>query len=236
MRVIAISDLHGYLPNLGSVEADLLLIAGDLVPDQWNPQFKDGVTFKQQAHWLRGEFAEWVEAQPYEHVIMIAGNHDVLIEQNPKLMKQVPGIYLQDETVEIDGYKIHGSPWAPQFGNWAFMKKDANLVEEWDKIPHDVDILMTHGPVWGKADFANDYAYDPKTGEMVAVGQIHVGSSTLAHKLEYGEYPNLKLVVFGHIHPAYGKVEENGVTYANVTYVNNHYQPTNKPMFFELTK
>lgn len=234
MRVLAISDIHGWLPKLRG-EYDVLLVAGDIVPDEWNPEYTDDPpSIAEQASWIRGSFSDWCESAPAKHVVVIAGNHDIPLMRNPGLMDDVACIYLQDESIEIDGKIIHGSPWTPTFGSWAFMKKDAELAEEWDKIPQDVDILMTHGPAWGKCDEATAFAYDPKQKLMLPNGFDHVGSSSLAYKLEYGMYPNLALHVFGHIHPAYGIITEGSRTYANVSYVNSGYQPANKPRFFEV--
>jgi hypothetical protein len=28
--------------------------------------------------------------------------------------------YIQDELIEVEGLRIYGSPWQPEFGGWAF--------------------------------------------------------------------------------------------------------------------
>lgn len=224
MRILAISDIHGYLPNLGSVEADVLIVAGDLVPDGFNPTYAaHDEPPKYKAKWLRTHFAEWLNTQNIKYKVVIAGNHDLVLMQNPGIMQDIPCVYLQGDTVEIDGIKFHGSPWTPTFGNWAFMKSDSALTEEWDKIPEDTDVLITHGPPYGYCDTTDPFW-----------GGEHVGSQTLTNKLLYGNYKNLKLHVFGHIHPAYGKISLGDRTFANVTLVNNKYEPVNQPMFFEV--
>lgn len=224
MRVLAISDLHGWLPKI-TVEADVLLVAGDLVPDGFNPEFREYDSKNLKGFWLKNAFSDWCEAAPVKEVIVIAGNHDIVIMNNPGLMKDVNCIYLQDETIERDGLKIHGSPWTPTFGNWAFMKSEKSLVDEWEKIPEDVDILMVHGPANGLVDQTSKFW-----------GAEHVGSTSMRNRIDYGAFPNLKLFVCGHIHPAYGKVEHNGTTFANVSTVNEEYKQVNNPMFFEVTK
>lgn len=228
-RIGALSDIHGYLPEV-TTEVDIFLIPGDLVPDEWNPQYAEveKITKSMQGHWLKNGFSDWCENLPAKHVVVIAGNHDAVIMGNPGLMQDVSCIYLQDETIELEGLKIYGAPWTPKFGSWAFMQEDPNLAEKWDRIPEDVDILMTHGPAYGILD---------QTDEKY--GSEHVGSASLRNKLDYGAFPNLKLHVFGHIHPAYGRQElerDNGdpITFANVTHVTPDYVSQNEPMVFDL--
>ena len=56
--------------------------------------------------------------------------------------------------IELDcGIKIWGSPYTPEFNNWAFPLKTEEAKQElWQQIPNDIDILMTHGPPKGILD------------------------------------------------------------------------------------
>lgn len=59
-------------------------------------------------------------------------------------------IYLEDQSVEINGVKIYGSPWQPLYHDWAFqLEKGEQIKRMWDLIPPDVDVLLTHGPPTG---------------------------------------------------------------------------------------
>jgi len=55
---------------------------------------------------------------------------------------------LYNEMIELDcGIKIWGSPYTPEFNNWAFSLKTEEAKQEmWKTIPNNIDILMTHGP------------------------------------------------------------------------------------------
>lgn len=222
MRFLAISDLHGFLPQI-EVESDVLLVAGDLVPDNFIGQ--EWHSKSAQGYWLKNTFSDWCEKAPAKHVVVIAGNHDIVIMNNPGIMKDVNCTYLQDEATEIEGFKIHGTPWTPTFGNWAFMKKDENLFDRWNKIDDDTDILISHGPPKGFCDGVEAWVL----GNYEAAG-----SQTLRDKVS--GMSNLKLNVFGHIHEGYGKVDHFGKVFANVSHVNSNYDPVNNPMFFEVTK
>lgn len=58
--------------------------------------------------------------------------------------------YLMDSACKVEGYLIYGSPWQPEYYDWAF-----NL-QEWVATqaslgchPNATDILITHGPALG---------------------------------------------------------------------------------------
>ena len=66
--VVAISDLHGNLPE-DLPGGDVLVIGGDVCPIADHE-----VGF--QARWMVDELYPWIEALPHPEVIWIAGNHD----------------------------------------------------------------------------------------------------------------------------------------------------------------
>jgi Icc-related predicted phosphoesterase len=210
MRIVATSDFHGNLPTIP--ECDLLLIAGDICPVQNHER-------RYQADWLRHELNPWLKEQPAKEIVAVGGNHDFVLNDSFKF-KELAWHLVYNEIVEVEGAKIFGSPMSPRFGNWAFMAPEDRLLDEWDKIPNDVDILMVHGPAYGFGDYC--YSGD------------HAGSTSLRNKLEYFDYPDLKLFVFGHIHEGYGVGDDLGFTWANVSHVNENYAPVNEPMVFEI--
>lgn len=210
MRVAAISDLHGFLPEIPG--CDVLLIAGDVCP-------VDDHALDYQRRWLEGPFAGWLRGLEAGAVVGIGGNHDFIAQSDPDLMRGLPWTYLFDETVDIEGLRIHGSPWTPTFMDWAFMLDDAELTAVWELIPSDVDVLMTHGPPFGFGD--------------LAVHGLHCGSETLIEKLP--RLGRLKLHAFGHIHEAYGARDTLGpAILANVSYVDFDYRPAQPATVFAL--
>jgi Icc-related predicted phosphoesterase len=216
MKLIATSDLHGFLPEIP--ECDILLIGGDVTPiHNHNRKF--------QADWLREDFCPWLKSVPAKSVVWTAGNHDfVLQDMSPKKRDTIGGIYLDSEHVVIDGLKIWGSAMSPTFGNWAFMRDDAVLFDIWETIPADTEIIIVHGPPHGYGDLTQGW---------MGSAPENVGSKTLRNRMR--ELNNLKLVVTGHIHPAYGTYTTlNGVTVLNVSHVNEQYDPVNPVMVFEL--
>jgi Icc-related predicted phosphoesterase len=209
LNIVATSDLHGTLPEIP--ECDLLLIAGDICP------FDMSHEVHAQADWLKWRFAPWLKSVPAKHIVGIAGNHDFALQRyGPRLGNSLPWTYLQDSSIVIDGVKIHGTPWVPTFHDWAFMKEDPALVDHWDMIPSNTDILMVHGPPRDILDIEGR-------------NTTRVGSGSLRTHLTYREWSKLQLVVFGHIHHSYGSERVDGVLYTNVAHMNEVYDPVNPP-------
>lgn len=204
LRVCAVSDLHGMLPDTPA--CDLLLIAGDLT---WHP------SPEAERAWMNGPFRRWLEDRDADCIIGVAGNHDFYAEQNPAFMRSLPWVYLSDETHRYAGHVIHGSPWSNWFGDWAFMGDERELASRADLIPDDTTILVTHGPPNG-------------IGDYVLRGE-HVGANAFSERAL--SLPNLKLHVFGHIHEARGEWRQNGTTFANVSHVDLRYEPHDRPPF-----
>jgi hypothetical protein len=209
-RVVATADLHGYLPEVPP--CDLLLVAGDACPINSH-------ALDYQRRFLEGPFADWLGRVEAGAIVGIAGNHDFVAEAEPALMQSLPWTYLCDESTVVDGLKVHGSPWVPTFGRWAFMRDDSELEPVWARIPDDADVLITHGPPLDHGDLI----VDGRRG----------GSATLARRLP--ELARLRLHAFGHIHESGGSLDRIGeARVANVSHVDFDYRPALAPVVFEL--
>lgn len=144
MKIVAISDLHGRTPKLES--GDVLVIAGDSLA---RGKMQELMNFE---NWLS------IIKHKYGNIIVIPGNHDWVMESDPTLSKEIlkSATLLINEEVIINGVKFYGSPTTPMFRNWAFMQYEEDRKCTWDKIPTDVDVLITHGPVKGILDKCAD--------------------------------------------------------------------------------
>jgi Icc-related predicted phosphoesterase len=199
MKIVAISDMHGYLPHIPP--CDVLCIAGDVCCHGQSPV---------QRNWLLNHLAPWLREVPAQRIVACAGNHDWALIDPPDL----PWELLTDRSITIGGLKFHGSPWQPVFGNWAFNARPESLTAKFSAIPEDVDVLVTHGPPFG-------------IGDAVAP-DAHVGSKELSDRV--AQLTSLKLHVFGHIHEGRGVYGR----FANVTLLNEYYEPVYFPMEFEI--
>ncbi len=71
-------------------------------------------------------------------------------EQKEKISTAKDVIYLEDSETTINGIRIWGSPWQPEFGGWAFnLPRGEECLEKWEMIPEGIDVLITHGPPIG---------------------------------------------------------------------------------------
>lgn len=195
MKIVCISDMHGN--RIVLPDGDMVICAGDMTIFGHTGQI---ITF-----------LKWFSGLPHKYKIFIAGNHDKLFQKNPALIKSLlldyPNlIYLEDSAIEIEGVKIYGSPWTPRFMNWAFMYEPSKANKHWDRIPPDTNILITHGPPYGILDLSY-------------YGGVanHAGCKSLLKKLD--DLKDLKLHVFGHIHPGRGELY-NGKTFINASVMN----------------
>lgn len=150
-------------------------------------------------------FADWYAALPHKHKILIAGNHDWVFQEAPEIARQVceqRGIhYLCDQAITIDGWKFYGSPWTPQFCNWAYMlPRGQALAQKWAHIHDDTDVLITHGPPYGHGDKA-------PPNRVVGCRELLERVCQVAPKLH----------LFGHIHEGFGFTRSDDV---NTLFVN----------------
>ena len=208
MKIIAISDTHGKHEAVQLPSGDLLIHAGDIS--------RRGDESEVVA------FLDWFSAQPFKHKIFIAGNHDFFFEKNSREVIEsiIPSgiIYLNDSGVEIEGFRVWGSPISPFFFNWAFnRRRGAPIRAHWDLIPKDTDILITHGPAFGLFDLTES--------------KVRAGCEDLKMVIDL---IRPRAHICGHIHEGFGMREVNGTIYINASVLNARYQLVNPPVEFEL--
>ena len=73
MRIVALSDLHGFLPDIPP--CDLLIVAGDVCPDRFGPFMAVHDPYQQQA-WFDRTVRPWLAAASATHKLLTWGNHD----------------------------------------------------------------------------------------------------------------------------------------------------------------
>lgn len=210
-KIVLLSDTHNLHKQIKTVpEGDILIHAGD---------FSGQGTLSE----TKG-FLHWFNQLPHQHKLFISGNHDWMAERNPQLFKSLleeyPDLtYLHETSVNIDGLSIYGSPYTPEFCNWAFNIKRGNLTHYWNKIPSNTNILVTHCPPFQVLDY-------------ISPQKEHAGCSELAYKLQ--DLKNLKIHVFGHIHEGYGMKVINNTHFVNASICTGNYKPINLPLIIDL--
>lgn len=220
MKIIALSDLHGTLPQLE--KCDVVIIAGDIVDlfCQYDRQMS--------WDWWTQNFLLWAKNLDCQKVIFIPGNHDFLNEREFTDLSQIGYNgdkikYLAPNELYIyNDIKFYGFPWIPNLKNWAFYKDDINLYHECQKVPKNVDILISHCP--------------PDVGNVATVDKRHGSKnfgSFILTKLIEDKSP--KYFICGHIHSG-SKIpyKYNDTTIINVSIKDEDYDFVYNPYIFEI--
>jgi len=227
MKIVAISDTHCSHEALTIPPCDVLIHAGD---STWQGRFFE----------VR-DFLYWMERQPATHKIVIAGNHELTLDQshvkyNPTIREMLLGTckdsihYLENASVVIDGVKFYGTPWTPWFHSWAFNGIDDGvppytnnpyLRDIFGKVDDDTNVLICHGPCYGLVDEGGHGNADER-----------LGSVALLRKSQ--SLKQVRLIVGGHIHEARGVKMSEDKMYANVASLDRDYKTIRPPMIFNL--
>ena len=229
MKLIAISDLHGNLPVIEE-NANILIIAGDISP--LNIQGNKPKMIK----WLKTKFIDWINSLNVEKVYLIAGNHDWVFENCSDslivelcMLSNSKLVYLCNQEIEYydsDGkkWKIFGTPYCHQFGNWAFMRDDDTLEELYKDIPKNIDILISHDAPYGCSDICFEDVYWR--------GEKHIGCVPL-RDIILERSP--KMVFHGHLHSSNHEIEILGKSKViNCSLLNENYELVYEPLVIEV--
>lgn len=234
IRFVCLSDTHSRIENTSFYvpPGDVLIHAGDFT--------MIGLPQAIEA------FNTYLGKLPHKVKVVIAGNHDLTFDQemvrtdrdhlamfgveedfeefmakkNITAVKELLTncIYLEDASVSIHGIKIYGSPWQPTFGNWGFnLPRGQTILDKWNMIPADTDILVTHGPPIGHGDLCFD-------------GQ-RVGCVDLLTTIQQRVRPIYH--IFGHIHEGYGVTSDGNTTYINASTCTLRYKSNNQAIVFD---
>jgi hypothetical protein len=229
LRVVCISDTHGRHEKMMHEipDGDVLIHAGD---------FTNTGRMKNSAR-----FCTWFASMPHPRKILIAGNHDTTMhqvyyeetgwqkfhryERAPdveirRLVRNHPGFtYLEDSGCAIGGYTFWGSPWQPEFCDWAFnLPRGEACDEKWRQIPSGTDVLITHGPALGHGDLCNG---GQRAGCVNLLAQITDRIKPRYH-------------VAGHVHEGFGATTNGATTFVNASTCDFAYAPKHVAVVFDL--
>ena len=154
VRIVHISDTHTKHAKLQDKipAGDILIHSGDFFSNSIRRHIFKESDFLQEI----SELNRFFSGLPHKYKIFVAGNHDLNFDGQPleRIQKLLTSaIYLQDSGCIIHGIKFYGSPWsALRSKSFArgFSRQWRHLDSQWETIPSDTDVLITHVPPWGE--------------------------------------------------------------------------------------
>lgn len=172
-------------PNTSLPPGDVLVHAGDLTNKGTVAEIQDQI--------------DWLASLPYEHKIVICGNHDSFFDPRSRRKEDLDKtldwrdvIYLQHSGVQLDfptresrQLCFFGAPQVPQCGGKEFAFQYQRVDDAWSgTIPLETDVLITHTPPRHHLDLP-----------------IGMGCNSLLEEV-WRVRPRAHL--FGHVHAGYG--------------------------------
>ena len=183
LRLVIVSDTHRSY-KMPIPDGDVLVHAGD-------------------SEWSGSRMDKWASGLNHPYKLAICGNMDFSMQKTAEGMQNVT--YLQDSSVVISGVKFYGSPWTPKFTGVFQLTSKSQAEDVWNKVPHDVDVLITHGPPSTKLDI---------TSRGLEVGDDVLLAAVTSIKP--------RVHCFGHIHESYGTTQTDDTLFCNAAVYNNH--------------
>lgn len=166
VRIVCISDSHGQHRKLDLPKGDILIHAGDFTKFGNIEDAKD--------------FNTWLGELPFEHKIVVNGNHESNAEWQPQAAELLSNAcFLKYSSTSVKGLSIHGTDFC-----WP-MKTESPYYA---KIPRGTDVVIAHGPAKGLVD--GDMGCNAL---LWAMGRVRP-----------------RLVISGHIHEAHGQCNGRG--------------------------
>lgn len=237
LRFVCISDTHERELELESSipNGDVLIHTGDFTASTSAvEQVKNFNTFLGK---IKSKF---------KYIVCISGNHDYALDKKfyktltPEMSaaKNLGSFYLtnathylEHEQCTIEGIKIFGTP----FGNYhkmAFGLSSGERRVQFSKIPADIDILLTHVPMYSILDLAYDSRAKGgvvcETCKIKHLMRAHWGCEYLKQEVVSRIQPRVH--VHGHVHDHYGHEVINQTVVINAA---SDWRPIRKPVVFD---
>lgn len=219
IRIVCMSDTHSRFKYPFKIpKGDIFIHAGDFTK---TGALKEVI-----------DFNDWIGTLPHQHKLVIAGNHELSFDQEKEqtdCSRSIESIndvknrltnctYLEDKSISLHGINFYGTPWQPEFRGWAFnVPRGQQCLDKWNKIPSDVDVLISHGPPIGH-------------GDLTVRGE-RTGCVELLTTIQKRVKP--KYHIFGHIHEGYGVTTDGVTKFINASTCNVSYNPMNLPIVFD---
>ena len=207
LTIVLISDTHDMHREVEIPKGDLLIHAGDFTMNSMSAE-------------KLIDFNDWLGELPHAFRVVIPGNHDFVVEEPSRRQLITNATLLINESIEIMGLKVWGSPTTPLLGEAFGVVSDTDRAKLYSRIPADTDVLVTHGPPYGILDQAPGAEYHAGCQQLLAaVRRI----KPMLH-------------IFGHVHAGYGTFSTPDTLFVNAALPGKDYDLSNPPHVFRLLR
>ena len=230
IKVMALSDMHGMLPDLRDHPVDLVLIAGDIAPEYTDYNADIAIS------WYTREFYRWCKSYVLaQKVFFILGSHDHALENfYPMLWEtfhsnemKVQFLHNEIKIFRKEGRElsVYGTEYNLNNGNHSFSKTDRELNKIYMKNNEFVDIVLSHEAPYGFSDTNNQT-------EAAGYQGVHHGSQALRRYIQRMEP---EVVIHRKYHSAtHFKEKLQDTDIYNVCLMDENHELTFKPLIFEI--
>lgn len=230
IKIMAMSDMHGLLPDLREQPVDLVLIAGDIAPEYTEHNADIAL------EWYTREFYKWCKwFVNTDKIFFILGSHDYSLENYYPMLYETFGKHankVQFLHNEIRIYRkgdreisVYGTEYNVANRQYAFSRTDKELLKIYMKNNNYIDIVMSHEAPYGSGD-------TNQQSDNEFESNIHHGSQSLK---KYIQRMEPEILVHGKYHSGSHFKNKIGCTDVyNVCLMDENNQLTYKPLIFEI--
>jgi Icc-related predicted phosphoesterase len=203
-----LSDTHELHRDLDVPHGDILIHAGDL-------------SMMSRSLSAIEDLNDWLGELPHSFKICVPGNHDYWLEKNPSRRSLLSNAtILVNETIKIHRLKVWGSPVTPLLDGAFGISSAVDRRQLYSQIPEDTDIVVSHGPPYGILDGDFESGFHSGCREVLdAIMRIKP-----------------KLVVFGHVHGAYGLFQTDETTFVNAALFDAYGDLSKTPIVLKMSR
>lgn len=222
MKTLIASDIHSNIDVLMAInkkikeeQVEVLILGGDILSGSHPQMHQEPSSITLGFLEVFYELLNQLEIPIY----ITPGNHDTYPFDLWKGRNHISVVI--DDWINIGKNRVYLTPWSLKFNDWAWMQDDEALDY---KIPDVVTVLVSHGPMYGYFDVADNE---------------HVGSKSLLRAVQES---SITKVFTGHIHGFFGDKEKmtltnnqgNEVVVKNISVLDEDYRPKNTFIIEEL--